>query len=307
LNPNTGTCPVFRSRRDAEITLGIYRRVPVLVREGVPDGNPWGVSFMRMFDMSNDSHLFRTREELEAGGWGLQGNIFVKGGQRMLPLYEAKMLHHYDHRWATYTEEDGIRDLSREEKRKPNTVVMPRYWVSESGTDVGRKDRGGKPVLGVGVQSRLDSVGWDRGWLLGWRDICRSTDERTAISGIFPKSAVGNNLPVSVLGPGVRFAVAGLVSCVSSMVFDFCARLKVGGTHLNFFITHQLPVISVGEIEPFLKFVNPRVLELAFVEWRMEGFAEDMGDLGGPFRWDEGRRSVIRAELDALFFHLYGI
>src|SRR5690606_5380143 len=129
----------------------------------------------------------------------------------------------------------------------------------------------------------------------------------TAISGIFPKSAVGNNLPVSVLGPGVRFAVAGLVSCVSSMVFDFCARLKVGGTHLNFFITHQLPVISVGEIEPFLKFVNPRVLELAFVEWRMEGFAEDMGDLGGPFRWDEGRRSVIRAELDALFFHLYGI
>ena len=83
LNPNTGTCPVFRSRRDAEITLGIYRRVPVLIKEGDPNGNPWGISFMRMFDMSNDSHLFHTREELEDDGWTLNGNVFeriVDGG-----------------------------------------------------------------------------------------------------------------------------------------------------------------------------------------------------------------------------------
>ncbi|MDO5500966.1 MAG: N-6 DNA methylase, partial [Propionibacteriaceae bacterium] len=78
LNPNTGTCPVFRSRRDAEITLGIYRRVPILIKEGDPDGNPWGISFMTMFHMSNDSHLFHTREELEADGWVLNGNVFER-------------------------------------------------------------------------------------------------------------------------------------------------------------------------------------------------------------------------------------
>lgn len=78
LNPNTGTCPVFRTRRDAEITLGIYRRVPVLIKEGDPNGNPWGIKFMTMFHMSNDSHLFHTREELEADGWVLNGNIFEK-------------------------------------------------------------------------------------------------------------------------------------------------------------------------------------------------------------------------------------
>jgi hypothetical protein len=78
LNPNTGTCPVFRSRRDAEITLAIYRRVPVLVRHGDPDGNPWGVTFSTMFHMSNDSHLFNTREELESDGWTLNGNVFEK-------------------------------------------------------------------------------------------------------------------------------------------------------------------------------------------------------------------------------------
>ena len=57
VNPNTGTTPVFRSRRDAEITIGIYKRVPVLWRED-PEENPWGLSFMAMFHMANDSGLF---------------------------------------------------------------------------------------------------------------------------------------------------------------------------------------------------------------------------------------------------------
>ncbi|GAA3214289.1 hypothetical protein GCM10020256_15000 [Streptomyces thermocoprophilus] len=88
LNPNTGTCPVFRSRRDAEITLGIYRRVPVLINEARKGdgGNPWGITFMRMFDMSNDSHLFRpsaqdgeTLDDLLKAGWTLEGNVLKRG------------------------------------------------------------------------------------------------------------------------------------------------------------------------------------------------------------------------------------
>lgn len=79
LNPNTGTCPIFRTRRDAEITLGIYRRVPVLINENDPvNGNPWGIKFMTMFHMSNDSHLFHTREDLEDDGWELIGNVFER-------------------------------------------------------------------------------------------------------------------------------------------------------------------------------------------------------------------------------------
>src|SRR5690606_25528511 len=84
LNPNTRTCPIFRTRRDAEITKGIYRRVPVLINERTGE-NPWGIRFIAMFHMANDSHLFR-----DAPGPGL------------VPLYEAKMLHQFDHRWATY-------------------------------------------------------------------------------------------------------------------------------------------------------------------------------------------------------------
>ncbi|MFC3494439.1 Eco57I restriction-modification methylase domain-containing protein [Glycomyces rhizosphaerae] len=307
LNPNTGTCPVFRSRRDAEITLGIYRRVPVLVKEGDPNGNPWGVSFMTMFHMSNDSHLFRSRERLEEDGWRLEGNTFIRGDERMLPLYESKMMHHYDHRWATYGQDGSIRDCTLSEKQSSNDVVQPRYWVSMNDVDSGKRDKKGQIIYESGVSSRLNSVGWNREWLIGWRDICRSTDERTGIIGPFPKAAVGNNLPISIVNLKDTIDVANLISNCSAFVFDYQTRLKVGGVHLNFFISKQLPVLDPISQHAHTAFTAPRVLELAFTSNDMRSLARDLGDEGEPFVWNEERRFVMRAELDALFFHLYGI
>src|SRR5207302_7113887 len=110
LNPNTRTCPVFRTRVDADLTRAIYRRVPVLVdeRRGL---NPWGVEFLRMFDMSNDSGLFRDA-----------------AGPRLVPLYEAKLFHQFNHRWATYEKGDA-RHATPIELADLNWTVRPRYWV----------------------------------------------------------------------------------------------------------------------------------------------------------------------------------
>jgi hypothetical protein len=91
LNPNTRTCPVFRTRTDAELTREVYRRVPVLVREGAPDGNPWGIRIMRVFDMNKTDVLrccHRGATPPDAVGW--------------MPMYEAKLMHHFDHRFASY-------------------------------------------------------------------------------------------------------------------------------------------------------------------------------------------------------------
>ncbi|HEX6970393.1 MAG TPA: DNA methyltransferase, partial [Micromonosporaceae bacterium] len=289
LNPNTGTCPVFRSRRDAEITLGIYRRVPVLIKEGDPNGNPWGVSFMRMFDMSNDSHLFHTREELEADGWTLTGNVFTKGNAKMLPLYEAKMLHHYDHRWATYDEDGTIRDLTLAEKQDPSTVVLPRYWVDENEVD-----------------AKLAAKHWKRGWLLGWREVCRSTDERTAIIAAIPLTAVGHKFPLAFSLLSAK-SVAALYACQASFVFDFVSRQKSGSTSMSYFIWHQLTVPAPNTLTRHDTWLVPRVMELSYTALEMAPFGRELGDVGAPFQWDEERRAVIRAELDAFFFHLYGI
>ena len=106
---------MFRSRADAALTAKIYDRVPVLIEERPKeeggDVNPWGITFQRMFDMSNDSGLFATAAQLTGDGWSRDGPDWVREGadglERRVPLYEAKMIHHFDHRWATYAGANG--------------------------------------------------------------------------------------------------------------------------------------------------------------------------------------------------------
>ncbi len=304
LNPNTRTCPIFRTRRDAEVTKAIYRRVPVLVREprgDEPEVNSWGVRFATIFHMANDSHLFRTRGQLETEGWTLVGNRFTRqvagaGGtsreELYLPLYEAKMIHHFDHRWATY---DGVesRNLTPEEKQNPTFVARGRYWVREQELD-----------------SALQGTGWTRQWLLGWRDISRSTDERTVLFSLIPRAAAGNTCPILLSGESAAM-MGVLAASLTSFAHDFCARQKVGGTHLTFGALNQLPVLAPSTLRSETRFVgslidwiSPRVAELSITAEDMSGFARDLA-APGPFKWDADRRFMLRCELDAAFFHLY--
>ena len=153
MNPNTGTCPIFRSKRDAEINKAIYRRVPVLIREETPEQNPWGISFLRMLDMANDSGLFRTREQLEADGWSLEGNIFRQRDRTYLPLYEAKMVHHFDHRFGTYdgqtdsqANQGKLPELDESQHADPDRVTLPWYWVPADEVE-DRLDRKMEPAV----------------------------------------------------------------------------------------------------------------------------------------------------------------
>lgn len=306
INPNTGTLPIFRTRRDADLTVAIYHRIPVLWGENKSDGNPWGIATKRLFDMTDDSDLFRTREQLEADGWHLNGNIFSRTGSRMLPLYEGKMVHHFDHRWTSYygTGDEDRRPFTRAEKQDASVHAEPRYWIKEDGLIPTR--RNGKEVKVAGVLPRIEEMGWDQHWLCGWRKVCRATDARTAIPAFLPRVAVGITFPL--MFPRVSPALAAaLIASQSSLVLDFVSRQKIGSTDMNLFIWKQLPVPTPIMFEPRLGFIVPRILELVYTAYDMTPLARDLGDEGEPFRWDEGRRAQLRAELDALFFRMYGI
>jgi hypothetical protein len=278
LNPNTRTLPTFRTERDAEMTKRIYRRVPVLVREGDPDGNPWGVSFMAMFHMANDSHLFH-----------------AEPGDGRVPLCEAKMVHHFTHRWATY-DGDEARETTEDELRDPGFVVNPRWWVDA-----------------LEVEARLAGR-WDRDWLLGWRDIARNTDYRTVIASAIPRVADGDTFllafPTAAAEPGI------LLANLASFALDYAARQKIGGTHMKYHVFQQLPVVPPSRYDVIAAWDDSariagwlisRVVELVYTAWDMEPFARDHGYDGPPFCWDPDRRELLRAELDAAFFHLYGL
>ncbi len=387
LNPNTKTCPVFRTSVDAALTTDIYRRVPVLINETTGE-NPWGVSFMRMFDMSNDSHLFRTRPQLEAEGFTLWGNKMVKKEQRVngewrvangkgllssgeqrtasgeqrtvtgesqmangesqmangegqivtgesnvanvegpiandmqrtvsgesnmangewritetwLPLYEAKMIWHYDHRFGTYKGVDSRTSTQTptptlEQYQNPNFQILPWYWVEQ------------KNVLSQFIT--IDSKGnviwqWNKKWILAFRDITNSTNERTAILTVEPQNGVGNNNPI--LSPQYNGLGSSLLQAnFSSLIFDFPTRHKIAGTHMNFFYVNQLPVLKYTDYrkEETLLIVK-RQIELTYTSWDIKAFADDVWkeaeeELKAAIRkqWEENKAATGGHEWD---------
>lgn len=263
LNPNTRTCPTFRSQADAELTAKIYSRVPVLWDETKPDGNPWGISFGSLFNMSTDSHLFKT-----APGPGL------------VPLYEAKMMHQYEHRFASFetADIDAVRDTTEAERADPQYAVRPRYWVSDAE-----------------LNERLDRKGWAHPWIIGYRNVCRSTDERTFIAGFLPRCGAGHS--ISLILPRSTSAVEHcvFVAQLSSLVVDYVLRNKQGGVNLSFFVVQQLPIL------PFVSFSAEASVLLARNVVDLVGDADDMRQLRETVRHETGdwRQTISRAELRA--------
>lgn len=303
INPNTRTAPVFRSNVDAELTKKIYHRVPVLMNEvTVSQGNPWGIKFNLMFMMNTDSNHFRSAADLCNGGYVPDGTGWVaedKQAHRYLPLYEAKMIHQLDHRWASFTDSgktedatDKIEDATCAQKTNPRWEPIPRHWV---------------PV--EEVTARLDAQGWNRPWLMGWRNNTRATDERTVIAAVIPLAAVGNSMPLMLPDRSQDTRrIALLLANLSCLAYDFCARQKISGANMNFFIVKQLPVLlpSVYD-EAAIYFILPRILELTYTSHALAPWAKDLGHSGPPFPWDEERRARLRAELDAFYAHAYGL
>ena len=302
VNPNTGTAPVFRTRRDADITRRIYERHPVLVdRSGGNERKAWPVRYVTMFHMANDSHLFRTAAQLEADGfYPVEGNRWKRGEDLYLSLYEGKMVQAYDHRAASIVNREGNlfrpgqpdRTLDAE-YLDPGFSPRPRYWVSE----------------------QESGVAWSSRWLLAFKDITATTNVRTMIAAVVPQVGCGHTLPLLVL---TRNGFSGedaacLLANLNTFGFDYVARQKVQATHLTWYIVEQLPVIAPADYDrPFgnhaaRELVRHHVLRLTYTAHDLAPFARDLGYDGPPFAWDAEARRHLRARLDALYFHLYGL
>jgi len=295
VNPNTRTCPIFRSLRDAEITRAIYRRVPVLILEGLLERNSWGIHFMRMFDMTNDSYLFKTKFALEQDGYRLEGNCFHKGGKCYVPLYESKMVYQYNHRHGDFLDSgDGERahvlpSVSADRLRDVSYLALPYYWVPEAE-----------------IKQLLDAKSWNFAWLIGWRNVTDArASARTLVASVIPRAGAGNSF-LLMLPNVMPHHAAALLGNLCSLACDYVARQKVGGLNFNYFTMKQMPVLApnmYGEAD--LSFIVPRVLELTYTAHDLKDWARDLGYNGPPFVWDDERRFELRCELDVAFFHRY--
>ena len=303
VNPNTGTAPVFRNRRDAEITRSIYESHPVLVNQsGDEERKVWPIQYRQgLFHSQNHSDLFQTVAQLEAEGfYPVHGNRWKKGEDLYLPMYEGKTVQAFDHRAASITNKQG--NLFRpgqpdrtldEEHRDPNFLPRPRYWVHQGANAIIQNLR----------------------YFLTFKEITASTNVRTMIAAVVPQ--VGCLDTLSVLLPlndqFDAFNTACLLANLNSFCFDYVARQKVHGTHIKLYILEQLPVIAPADYDRQFgnqtarDLVRDHVLRLTYTAHDMEPFARDLGYDDSPFIWDEEERRHLRARLDALYFHLYDL
>ena len=317
LNPNTFTAPSFKVKNDHNLLKKIYLSHPILSGEklGV---NPWKISFISMFHMSNDSPLF---------------SLSPKNGY--LPIYEAKMFYIYNHRYGTYNTESGNRihmlpKSNEQDLHNPEYRIKSYYWV--------KKDH---------IEKKIRSR-WKYNWFFGYRIVTSNDTERTFITSILPYSGIGNTIGLIMAdGFNIPTKTLLLLSNFNTILSDYILRLKSGGKSVNFYVVKQLPVIPPNRYTSAdLAFIVPRVLELTYTAWDIKAFADDVwrdaddsmktllrqqseentAVTGGhewappewaeiepdgiplpPFKWDEDRRAVLRAELDALYARLYGL
>lgn len=320
INPNTLGCPLFRTIVDAEITKKIYKKMSVCINDenGI---NEWGIKLVTMIHMANDSHLFKLKRE-----------------KNTAPLYEGKMIWIYNHRYSHYTDEMlnsgqvNFKEIQTSDERElgdPSYFIQPRYYIEEKE-----------------INNKINGY-WNKKWFIVYRTITLSVNERTAIFDLVPLVGCGNSVTVVLSNQSKNELLCCLLAQFNSLPFDYILKQKLGAITFNFFIFKQLPVISpkLFQIKD-INFIVPRVLELVYTSWDIKAFADDVwrdADVsiknilkqqheaniittGGhewkppewseiavdgiplpPFKWDEDRRDLLRAELDAWYAMLYGL
>ncbi|SMF55628.1 Methyltransferase domain-containing protein [Azospirillum oryzae] len=302
INPNTLNLPAFRWAKDAQVTAAIHMAAPILIEK---DGdtitrNDWSVSLRTMFHMANDSSSFIDHVDVaplirERSG----AKAILEDGREVYPLYEGKMFWHFDHRYGTYegqTEKQANKGVlprvSDDQHGDLQYRIQPRYWVDANLTN-----------------SVLDEES-ERRWFYSWRDV--GISERTFIGTIIPKTATGDKAPIlfSSLEPRLFASLAGILG---SMVVDYAVRQRA--MNIKFFVLEQAPVLTPKKMtqevtwlgSSAVEWIFPRVFELCYTSIELQDLAEDLGCYHVPFKWDQTRRTLVQAEIDAAMMHLYDL
>jgi hypothetical protein len=183
INPNTVTCPVFRSRYDAEISAHVYKILPVILQEE-PHSNPWGIKCQLMFMMNTVTDITKTLSQMADAGYD-PDKYNAYSLESYFPLVEGKTFHQFDHRFGTYfgqttaqANQGKLPELSSEEHSDPYIEALPKYWVPKEHVD---------KSLGEFSSSK---------WFVSWRDVTSSVVYRTVISAVIPKCAASDSAPL---------------------------------------------------------------------------------------------------------------
>lgn len=198
----------------------------------------------------------------------------TKPGSRKLPLFEGKMIWQFDHRLAA-----------------------PRYWIAEA--------RGRAALLGRNSDSgqKIDY----QTYRLAYRDVTGSTNERTLIATVLYPGVFTGNTIVNSTSPENGAELVFIAAVMNSFAIDWMIRQKVTN-HCNMFYVYQLPVPRLTEKDPVFAPIVSRAAKLICTTPEFDDLAREVG-LGSHADGvtDPAAEAILRAELDGLVAHLYGL
>ncbi len=191
-----------------------------------------------------------------------------------LPLYEGKMLHQFDHKWD-----------------------QPRYWIDEK--------QARKTLLGH--EADLGQILDYQKYRLAYRSIASSTNERSIVCTVIPKHVfAGHSLNISKEGPTAA-QMLFITAVFNSFVFDYCLRQKVS-VNLTLFYIYQSSIPRLTESDAAFKPIVERAARLICMAPEFDDLAKEAGlKSHKDGATDPEQRGKLRAELDGLIAHLYGL
>jgi len=198
----------------------------------------------------------------------------IEPARGRLPLYEGKMIHQFNHRWGE-----------------------PKYWIDEQ--------EGRKALLGK--REDKGQVLDYQGYRLGFRDVASNTNERTMIATILPPAVFTGNTLINSYSPQNGLELLAITALLNSFVVDALIRQKVTA-HCNMFYVYQLPIPRLTEKDPPFKPIVTRAAQLICTTPEFDELAKEVGlDNHKQGVTDSQQRTQLRAELDAMIAHLYGL
>lgn len=308
INPNSETCPVFLSRRDAELTRATYLRFPILRREGGPSGaggSPWQARLHRLFDMTLDGDMLRPRHALAAEGWLPDGREFARDGERMLPIIEGKMVTFYDHRAAHIrlnpdapSRQQQTAGTTDQEKSSPD--FFPDAYLWAPGEESLKRFR----------------AATGQSWAIAFKRVTSATNWRTLVACVVPETlAISYTLYVLGIGKEHRAEQHCLLATLNSFAYDYFVRQKTMQPSLPIGPVYETVIpppdsfsrTPAWAAEPLSRWIADRVGELVCVSTDLVPFARATLGRDAVFEWNPGRRELLQAELDAALFHHFGM
>jgi type I restriction-modification system DNA methylase subunit len=320
-NPITKTSPVFRNYEDYILTKKLYTYGNILINN---NDSKCDITFQLMFMMNSDSEHFLKINQI---------NTIESYERLFLPLYEGKMISTYNHRFQSII-------FNSNNSKRPAQPVEIKFELLQNSSF---KSTPLSFVEKLNVDKRVKHKNYPKNWFLGLRNISSPNNEKYLTASILPYSAVGNS--ITLIHSNTCFKSVALISCLNSIVIEYVIRQKIAGPNINIFYIEQLPLETVIS-NTFLKKIILSVLELTYTSWDIKAFADDIWKeadtelkeairnqwednkvaTGGhewappewceldqegcplpPFKWDEERRAILKAELDAIYAKLYGL